>query len=54
MTWAGLDRLYPVAALGLLAAAVLAASKLSLISAMMTVAYTSCSSPRLPSRSTFR
>jgi hypothetical protein len=40
MTWAGLGDLYPIAALGLLAAAVLAASRLSLIPAMMTVAYT--------------
>jgi hypothetical protein len=40
MTWAGLGDLYPVAALGLLATAVLAASKLSLISAMLAVTYT--------------
>ena len=40
MTWAGLGDLYPVAALGLLVAAVLAASRLGLVPAMMAVTYT--------------
>ena len=40
LTWAGLGDLYPLAALCLLAAAVLAASKLSLVSAMMAVTFT--------------
>jgi hypothetical protein len=40
MTWAGVGELYPVAALVLLAASVLAASSLSLVSAMMAAAYT--------------
>jgi hypothetical protein len=40
MTWAGLGHLYPFAALGLLVAAILAASSLSLVSAMMAATYT--------------
>jgi len=40
MTWAGLDHLYPIAAVGLLAAAVLAVSGRNQVSAMMAVAYT--------------
>jgi hypothetical protein len=40
MTWAGLGGLYPIAAVGLLAAAVLTASKLALAPAMMAVTYT--------------
>jgi len=40
MTWAGFGDLYPIAAMGLLVAAVLVASKLELVPAMMAVTYT--------------